>query len=222
MFFWKRKKTLEERGTFKGFTDWHCHLLPGVDDGVRTIDESLSILQEYERLGVQKVWLTPHIMEDIPNTTDHLRERYDLLTAAYRGPIEIRLAAENMLDTLFEERLQEDDLLPIGDDGDHLLVETSYVRPPMDLYGILRQIMAKGYFPILAHPERYVYMDMTDYKKLKAMGIKLQHNLFSEFGLYGSLAKKKARAIAKANLYDLTGTDLHNYHTLISILTKRI
>ncbi len=222
MWPFRKRQTLEERGTFRDYTDWHCHLLPGVDDGVRTLSESLKILAEYERLGIRCVWLTPHIMEDIPNTTYHLRERFELLQTAYTGPIELHLAAENMLDSLFEERLQKDDLLPIGPDGNHLLVETSYVRPPMELHRLLHRIMSAGYFPILAHPERYVYMDMNDYRELKEMGIKLQRNLFSELGIYGSLARKKSKQIAKANLYDLSGTDLHNYRTLQYVLEKRI
>ena len=72
MWPFRKKQTLEESGFFRGFTDWHCHILPGVDDGVLTMDESLQILAEYERLGVKEVWLTPHIMEDIPNTTEKL------------------------------------------------------------------------------------------------------------------------------------------------------
>ena len=75
MWPFTHKRTLEESGFFRGFTDWHCHILPGVDDGVQTMEEALRILAEYERLGVKAVWLTPHIMEDIPNTTGHLRER---------------------------------------------------------------------------------------------------------------------------------------------------
>lgn len=81
MWFCKRK-TLEESGFFRGFTDWHSHILPGVDDGVQSMDESLQILAEYERLGVKEVWLTPHIMEDIPNTTEKLRNRFVELKAA--------------------------------------------------------------------------------------------------------------------------------------------
>ena len=67
---------LKDSGIFEGFTDWHSHILPGVDDGVRTVEEALEILRLYEELGVKAVWLTPHIMEDIPNTTAHLRERF--------------------------------------------------------------------------------------------------------------------------------------------------
>ena len=152
---------------------------------MQTMDEALEILAEYERLGVREVWLTPHVMEDIPNSTDGLRERFAELQAAYKGKVELNLASENMLDRLFEERLQKDDLLPWGKDGKHLLVETSYFNPPMGLNNILLRIKAKGYYPVLAHPERYLYMRRDEYERLKSMDIKFQLNLFSLTGLYG-------------------------------------
>ena len=122
-------------------TDWHCHILPGVDDGLPTMDDALEVLAAYERIGIAQAWLTPHIMEDIPNTTDALRAQFAKLQEAYAsGAVELHLAAENMLDNLFEERLAARDLLPIGDSCDHLLVETSYFSPPMDLLGTLDRI----------------------------------------------------------------------------------
>jgi tyrosine-protein phosphatase YwqE len=205
----KKRINLTDSGFFTGFTDWHSHILPGVDDGVRRMEESLEILSLYERLGIAAVWLTPHIMEDVPNTTDHLRERFAELQAAYTGSIELRLAAENMLDNLFEQRLEEGDLLPLGDGGDHLLVETSYFNPPMRFYDILERIKAKGYHPVLAHPERYVYMGTTEYRKLKDMGVKFQLNLSSVAGMYGPSAQKKAEKLLKTHCYDLIGTDIH-------------
>ena len=144
MWPFSKKQTLAESGFFKGFTDWHCHILPGVDDGVQTMDEALAILAEYERLGIEEVWLTPHIMEDIPNTTAHLRHRFAELQAAYTGNVALHLAAENMLDPLFEQRLAAGDLLPLGPDGNRLLVETSYFNPPVDLYGMLERIKSAG------------------------------------------------------------------------------
>ena len=111
----RKRISLQDSGIFSGFTDWHSHILPGVDDGVRTMGESLEILRLYEKLGVRSVWLTPHIMEDIPNTTAHLRKRFAELQASYSGSVELHLAAENMLDGLFEERLEKNDLLPLGE-----------------------------------------------------------------------------------------------------------
>lgn len=221
MWFHKRQ-TLEESGFFRGFTDWHCHILPGVDDGVQSMEESLQILAEYERLGVKEVWLTPHIMEDIPNTTENLRERFAGLKTAYQGSVLLNLASENMLDNLFEERLEKNDLLPIGKDGKHLLVETSYFNPPMGLNNILLRIKAKGYYPILAHPERYLYMNENDYLHLRSMNIHFQLNQFSLFGLYGKDVQKRSKALQKLKTYDYIGSDLHAMKVLNNILQFKI
>ena len=216
--WFRKRQTLEESGFFHGFTDWHSHILPGVDDGVQSMDESLQILAEYERLGVKEVWLTPHIMEDIPNTTEKLRDRFAELKAAYQGSVLLHLASENMLDNLFEERLEKNDLLPIGKDGKHLLVETSYFNPPMGLNNILLRIKAKGYYPVLAHPERYLYMNENDYQRLKTMGIEFQLNQFSHFGLYGKEVQKRAKILQKQGMYNYIGTDLHRIITLQNVL----
>lgn len=222
MWAFRKKHTLEESGFFRGFIDWHCHILPGVDDGVQTMDEALQILAEYERLGVKEVWLTPHIMEDIPNTTQHLRERFTELQAAYQGKVALNLASENMLDNLFEERLNKNDLLPIGKEGKHLLVETSYFNPPMGLQNILLRIKAKGYFPILAHPERYQYMTESDYHQLKSMNILFQLNQFSLLGLYGKEVQKRAKLLQKQGMYKCIGTDLHKISVLKKLLQIKI
>lgn len=197
---------------FTGITDWHCHILPGVDDGVETIDDSLAILAEYERMGVERVWLTPHIMDDVPNTVDSLKHRFSELKERYNGHIRIRLAAENMIDKLFIERLESGDLLPIGDKQNVLLVETSYFNPPMNnLQKALERIQAKGYYPLLAHPERYNYLEsMTDYDRLKDAGVMFQLNLLSLSGYYGKIAKEKSTKLLKNGQYDAFGTDLHS------------
>ena len=222
MWPFSKKQTLAESGFFRGFTDWHCHILPGVDDGVQTMDEALAILAEYERLGIAEAWLTPHIMEDIPNTTAHLRKRFAELQSAYTGSVALHLAAENMLDPLFEQRLAAGDLLPLGPDGNRLLVETSYFNPPVDLYGMLERIKSAGYYPVLAHPERYLYMSSADYRKLKAAGIEFQLNLPSLTALYGKTAQKKAEALHNHGLYDYTATDLHSIRQLKTIISKTI
>ncbi|MBM6944086.1 MULTISPECIES: tyrosine-protein phosphatase [Bacteroides] len=216
--FNKKRQIPLRNSLFCGFTDWHSHILPGVDDGVQTMSEALQILTEYERLGVKDVWLTPHIMEDIPNTTACLRERFSELQSKYQGAITLHLAAENMLDNLFEERLKNDDLLPIAINKDHLLIETSYYNPPIDMENILRCIKAKGYHPILAHPERYIYMSERDYHNLKEMGVKFQLSIPSIVGMYGKDIQKKAKKLHKKGFYNFKGTDLHSYKTLEFLL----
>lgn len=194
---------------FEGATDYHSHILPGVDDGVRTMDDSLAILDEYEKLGFRNLWLTPHIMEDVPNEPEALKARFKELCYAYKGPIKLNLAAENMLDQLFLARYENDVLLPIGERGDHILVETSYFTPPAGLDDIFSKIKKKGFFPLLAHPERYVYMGPEDYQRHVANDVRLQLNILSLTGFYGKTAQAKSKQLLKKGMYTCFGTDLH-------------
>jgi len=181
--------------------DYHCHILPGVDDGFQETEKSLEMLRLYEKVGMKEVWLTPHIMEDVPN------ERLDCQARNVASPLKLHLAAENMLDALFEKRLRQNDLLPLADK--YLLVETSIFGAPMNFRGLLERIKNKGYTPILAHPERYLYMEKSDYEQLKAQGIKFQRNLFSIEGQYGEKVKKRCQKLLKWGMYDFLGSDLH-------------
>lgn len=209
MFFFNNKRKLIDTGLFNAATDWHSHILPGVDDGIASMEEALEVLAYYEQIGVREVWLTPHIMEDIPNTTENLRKRFEELKKAHTGSVKLNLAAENMIDNLFNERLAAGDLLPIGAKGDHLLVETSYYQPPIDLWGTLKRVQEAGFHPILAHPERYGYMTDGDYDRLKGMKIKFQMNVCSLAGAYGKAAQDKAQAFLAKGYYNFFGSDLH-------------
>lgn len=218
--FQSKVKSIRESGMLQGITDWHSHILPGVDDGFKTMEDSLKALADMEKLGVKNLWLTPHIMEDCPNETKDLRKRFEELKLAYNGKINLHLAAENMLDNLFEDRMEENDFLPLGETGNHLLVETSYFNPPMNMTRLLEQVLGKGYFPVLAHPERYRYMDELDYKRLKEMGILFQANYFSLVGGYGNTARKKLEWLLKKDMIDLMGSDLHRHQVLVNLVEK--
>lgn len=204
------KKSLQESGVFSGFTDYHTHILPGVDDGVRTMDDAIAVLDRFQSLGVTDVWCTPHIMEDIPNTTKRIKDRFAELCEAYTGPVKLHLASENMLDALFMERLKSGDVLPLGDGYGYLLVETRYSNPPDNLDGILADVLHAGYIPVLAHPERYAYMTEEDYERLVKKGVKFQLNLLSLTGAYGADERKKAEYILKKGWYSYYGTDIHS------------
>ena len=256
--FWNKKHTIAASGILQGAVDHHSHILPGVDDGVETMDEALRILATYETLGIKELWLTPHIMEDIPNSPQKLQARFEELKAAYTGDIQLHLAAEYMIDNHLRKLLQEikncpscvrgasnavaegdkttepqgeislinncpscvrgasnavaegdPPLLPIGTSGKHILVETSYYNAPMRFNDTLQQIKSLGYFPLLAHPERYMYLSNADYTKLHSQGVKFQFNLASLAGGYGKAVKKKAEWLLSNGLYSVAGTDLH-------------
>ncbi len=221
----QQKQTLAESGILRGMTDYHSHLLPGVDDGVQTVEESLEILRLYEQLGIREVWFTPHIMEDIPNTTAGLRSRFEQFQKYYTGNIRLHLAAEYMLDNLFKEQLAHRDLLPLGQEGNHLLVETSYFNPPMDLYGMIEKIKLAGFIPVLAHPERYTYMGGKEYHRLKEAEVMFQSNLPSLVGGYGNPVKKKVEELYSKAMINLYGTDTHtlsSFNRIISFQTLLI
>ena len=254
MWPFSKKTTIAASGILQGAVDHHSHILPGVDDGVETMDEALRILAAYEDLGIKELWLTPHIMEDIPNTPQKLKARFEELKAAYKGNIKLHLAAEYMIDNHLRQLLQETNklrhsqcegrcheqsevtegsktknncpscvrgasnavaegdppLLPIGNAGKHILVETSYYNAPMRMNDTLQQIKSFGYFPLLAHPERYMYLSNADYTKLHSQGVKFQLNLASLAGGYGKAVKKKAEWLLSNGLYSVAGTDLHS------------
>ena len=220
MWPFKSIDSLRKSDIFSGFTDWHSHILPGVDDGIKTLEDSLKVLNQYEELGFKRVWLTPHIMEDYPNTPEALREKFENLKKAWTGDVELSLASENMLDTLFEERLSKNEVLPIGEDGRHLLVETSYYTPPMEMDELLESIKKKGYFPVLAHPERYRYMDSDDYWRYRESGILFQMNIVSLVGGYGETAHKKAEWLVANDMIDLLGSDLHRLEAFEQMIVK--
>ena len=207
-----RRRSFLESGLLKGAVDQHSHILYGLDDGVKTQEDSLAILRFLEEQGVSEVWFTPHVMEDVPNTTEGIRARFEELKSVYTGGLRFHLAAEYMIDTLFEERLADRDLLTHGNDT--VLVETSSVAPPINLWEVLETMRKAGYRPLIAHPERYRYMDKADYKRLHDMGCILQLNLPSIVGFYGESARERALDLLGKGWYAMVGSDCHRFRAL--------
>ena len=214
-----KRRSFQESGLLQGAVDQHSHILYGLDDGVKRQEDSLAILRYLEEQGVSDVWFTPHVMEDVANTTEGIRARFGELEAVYTGGLRLHLAAEYMMDTLFEERLAQRDLLLHGNDT--VLVETSAVAPPINFWEMLETMLKAGYRPLIAHPERYHYMEEDDYKRLHAMGCLLQMNLPSIVGFYGEYARSRALRLLDLGLYSMVGTDCHRFRAIRSQFEAR-
>ena len=214
-----RRQSFLQSGLLTGAVDNHSHILYGLDDGVKTQEDSLAILRFLEEQGVSEVWFTPHVMEDVPNTTEGIRARFEELKAVYTGGLKLNLAAEYMIDTLFEERLAKNDLLMHGEDT--VLVETSAVAPPFNLWDVLEKMLKAGYRPLIAHPERYRYMDQSDYRQLHEMGCWMQMNYPSIVGFYGGSAQERALDLLNKGYYRMTGSDCHRFRALQAQLAAK-
>ena len=194
--------------------DIHSHFIPAIDDGSKSIEDSIQMIKEFHALGYKKVITTPHIMSDYFKNTPEiiLKGLSDVRLALKEAniPIEIDAAAEYYLDFDFERKLDEEKLLTFGDN--YLLFEISYLNPPDNLDHILFKMQTLGYKPILAHPERYNYFhgNFSIYERLIEKGALLQLNINSLTGYYSIPTKKIAEQMIEKNMISFLGSDCHH------------
>ena len=190
----------------------HSHLVPGVDDGADVVETSLVMIKGLIGLGYKKIITTPHIRPDyFPNTPDIILAGFKQLKKAVADEglkIELECAAEYFVDYDFKESIDKGGLLTFN--GNHLLIEISTFSPPPNLFETIFQMRIKGYQPIIAHPERYTYYQVSDFTKLKDFGCMLQVNTMSLTGHYGKPVKDLAYKLLKADIVDFLGTDMHH------------
>jgi protein-tyrosine phosphatase len=213
MFFFKKKPDIVTDLSWLG-TDLHSHLLPGIDDGSPDVATSIQLLHGLKALGYQKIITTPHILwEMYPNTPEIITEQKEVVSAAIKAAdmnIAFGAAAEYFIDEHFQKALQEKQpLLPIH--SNIVLVEFSMITAPMDLLDVFFQMQLQGYQPLIAHPERYIYLQNRKafYDDLKNSGCLFQLNLLSLTPHYGTTVQSLAEYLLKNELYDYAGTDLH-------------
>ncbi len=195
--------------------DMHSHVLPGLDDGADNLERSLELVRALQAIGYRKLIMTPHIMSDFyRNTPEGIRERLQLLHKAIAAAgiaMELECAAEYYLDEGLLEKLEKgEELLTFGDK--YLLFETSFLSEPMNLREVIFLMRAKGYQPVLAHPERYTYFygKYDELATLHETGVLFQPNLNSLAGYYSAGAKDIAEKLIDAGLVDFLGTDTHS------------
>jgi protein-tyrosine phosphatase len=195
-------------------TDMHSHLIPGIDDGAKTIEDSIALIKRLHGLGYRKAITTPHIMSDFyKNTPEIIHAGLAKVRQAVANEnieMEIDAAAEYYLDDGFLDKLEHEKLLTFG--NNYLLFEISYINCPDNLKEIIFRMQVMGYKPIMAHPERYPFWfaKFDEYQSFRDQGVLLQINANSLSGYYGFEAKKTAEKLIEKEWVDLIGTDMHN------------
>mgnify|MGYP001424209664 FL=1 len=208
-FFTKHKKPL-----FEGLCDIHNHLLPGIDDGSKSVGMSLKMLEKFDDLGITSVIPTPHVYQDLyPNTPTTIKNAFELLTTETLKTKSLKVhsyAAEYMIDEVFMKNLQTSmPTLLLKDE--YILVEINFFSETTLLVEAGFSLLQNNITPILAHPERYHSIHtIREYKELKNKGFYLQLNALSLIGHYGPEVKQKAEKLLKEGLYDFVATDAHN------------
>jgi tyrosine-protein phosphatase YwqE len=215
MFGLFKKKDAKKQITFNYETvmvDMHSHVLPGIDDGAQTPQESVELVKKMMALGIKKIIATPHIMVDFyRNTPETIGNALTLLKAELKKEnidIEIEAAAEHYFDETFEARVINHKLMTIGDN--HVLFEFGFISPPPNYTPVVQKMRNLGYRPILAHPERYQYMTLEQYKNLHDWGCDFQLNTISLTGYYGKEIKAAAELLIDNQLIDYISSDMHH------------
>ncbi len=216
--FFKKKEHLPPADLSQVQVDIHSHLIPGIDDGAKTIKDSMLLLQRFAELGYKKVITTPHVMSDFYRNTPEIilsgldKVRNELSKQNFS--IEIEAAAEYYLDYELEKKIERKELLALGEK--YVLFELPFVAAPDNLYKAIFDMQMNGYIPILAHPERYSYWyrSFDSYYELKEKGVLFQLNAISLTGHYSPETKKNAERLIDENLIDFVGSDCHHLHHL--------
>ena len=216
MFFLKKKNTDQKPDYGWLNADMHSHLLPGIDDGSPDLETSISLIRGMKELGFKKLITTPHILWDMyKNDKAVILEKLEEVRNKLKEEkieIELEAAAEYFIDDHLAELLEKrEPLLTFG--NRMVLVEFSMASQPFEVKKVFFELQIQGYQPVLAHPERYIYLERNKafYDELKDAGYLFQMNILSLRGYYGNAVMDLARYLVKKQYYNLVGTDLHHY-----------
>jgi len=215
----------------EGFTDIHNHILPGIDDGAQNVEDAIELINGFSEFGVNSFIMTPHIMHNYyDNTPLTIQAAQDLLQQELSRrkieSIQFKSAAEHMIDSNFENILRDKNVMPLSDE--HLLIEMSYLQPPINFDEAVIAIKQNRQFPVLAHPERYNFLLSRAYKygEFKEQGILFQLNMLSLSDYYGKEVSKTAYKLLGDGMIDFIGSDVHNSNHLNALkqisLSKKV
>ncbi len=204
--------------------DIHSHLLPGIDDGAKTFGDTLRLTQALQDIGISEFITTPHIIQHVWDNTHEqiLDKKATTVLELEKNNITVpfKAAAEYLMDDQFVQLFQSNNLLTLKEN--YVLVEMSYINPPIQLYSILFDLQVAGYIPVLAHPERYLFYhnNFNEYHKLKRAGCLFQLNLLSVVGYYGTAITKIAEQLLQKGMYTYVGSDVHHDNHIAALKQK--
>jgi protein-tyrosine phosphatase len=213
VFHWFKKK--EEPVWMPAFTaDVHSHLLPGIDDGVKTLEEAEQVILKLKSLGFTRLITSPHVHELYRNSTETIQQKLSLLQDHLQQKnidITISAIAEYNLDEWLMQQVENKTKL-LTFSQNHLLFETNFFSEPLTLNDFIFKITTLGYKPVMAHPERYMYLlsNKERIEDLLSRGVLLQVNTMSLAGLYGPEVEKLARFLIDQKFVHMLGSDCHN------------
>lgn len=206
------------------YVDIHSHVLPGIDDGAKTMEDTRFLLDGMAQLGFSKSITTPHTMGNVwDNTSETIKEALEAVQTHLQVPaqkLHLQSASEYFLDESLMKMISDKALLTLKEN--YVLVEMSYLNAPLQLYDFLFELQLKGYQLILAHPERYSFLHgkKKEYAKLKKAGCMFQLNLLATVGYYGKDVCEIADYLLKEDCYDFVGSDIHHAQHLASFDKK--
>lgn len=206
--------------------DMHSHLIPGIDDGSPDIETSLKLIRDLQSLGYEKIITTPHILADLyRNDSFAINDGLSTLRAAMTDAnlhIEVEAAAEYFIDRHLDSLIEANDILSFGH-ARFVLIEMSFVSISPNLEDVIFALITRGYQPILAHPERYMYLvnQKSIFARLTSLGCLMQVNILSLLGYYGKAVQNWAFFLIKADLVSFLGTDLHHKHHMELLYKNR-
>lgn len=208
----------------KNFVDIHSHLLPGIDDGSKSVEETVNLMTQMNGLGINHFITTPHIFTNVWDNTEAVITKKlgdTKLELKHKNCYNtFEAGAEYMIDSFFLKRLETEKLLTLKEN--YLLIEMSYLNPPIQLFEILFEIQLAGYKPILAHPERYLFYhkNYKEFHKLKNSGCLFQLNLLSTVGYYNKNIELVSEKLLNDGFYDFVGSDTHHQKHLDAFQQK--
>ena len=188
--------------------DLHNHLLYGIDDGSKELDESIALLKEMEKSKITDIMFTPHYITGSDYCSNNSKKRELLEELKKHTSINLYLGNEVYIDNNIVKNIRNDEISTLNGSR-YVLIEFPLNEKLEIVPTIINNVIKSGYVPIIAHPERYHYYDLEFFEELIDEGCLLQGNITSLCGKYGGNAKHNLELLVRKHMIHFMGTDTH-------------